>query len=241
MKGPAARQSGDVGPGAPDELAGLPHPRTARELQAVVLHEREGTPFLLYRDGGDVLRIADLLGDTGLVIGRSAPADLVLAWDTQVSRTHCVLELVGAEWTLQDDGLSRNGTFVNGARITARMRLRGGDVIRAGRTNLAFRDPSLAAGVDGTEIAGHEPQVADLTDAQRRVLVALCRPLLDGRRTPATNPEISSEVFLGVDAVKVHLRAMYGKFGLDDLPQNEKRARLSDLALRWALVTDRDR
>jgi hypothetical protein len=224
-----------------DGMAERPRPDTPRELQAVVLRERDQGPFLLHRDGRSVLCIVDLVErDRPVVVGRSAPADLVLAWDPQVSRVHCLFEHIASEWTLQDDGLSRNGTFLNGARVTARTRLRSGDLIRAGRTMLEFRDPAVAFRVEGTEIAADDPQRADLTDAQRRVLVALCRPLLEGRRTPATNPEISREVFLGVDAVKVHLRAMYGKFDLEGLAQNEKRARLSELALRWALVTERD-
>jgi hypothetical protein len=34
-----------------------------------------------------------------------------------------------------------------------------------------------------------------------------------------------------VDAVKAHLRAIFERFGLDDLPQNQKRARLAATAL----------
>ena len=82
---------------------------------------------------------------------------------------------------------------------------------------------------------------AALTDTQRRVLVALCRPLRDSAyATPATNQTIAGEVFLGVDAVKVHLRALYRKLGIGDLPQNEKRARLVELAFHHGLVDDRD-
>jgi hypothetical protein len=45
------------------------------------------------------------------------------------------------------------------------------------------------------------------------VLVALCRPYRDGDRfaTPATNQQIGAEVFLGVDAVKTHLRVLFRK------------------------------
>ena len=72
-----------------------------------------------------------------------------------------------------------------------------------------------------------------LTDTQHRILAALSRPVSGGDRyaTPATNQEIADEVFLSVDAVKAHLRTLYGKFGIEDLPQNQKRVRLVELVI----------
>ena len=72
-----------------------------------------------------------------------------------------------------------------------------------------------------------------LTDTQRAILIALCRPCVgEGRfATPASNSEIAAQVFLSVDAVKAHLRALYRKFGVDPLPHNQKRARLVEIVL----------
>ncbi len=72
-----------------------------------------------------------------------------------------------------------------------------------------------------------------LTETQQRILGALVRPMREGSAydTPATNREIADEVFLSIDAVKGHLRALYAKFYLADLPQNAKRARLAEIAL----------
>jgi hypothetical protein len=72
-----------------------------------------------------------------------------------------------------------------------------------------------------------------LTDTQLGILAALCRPARDGNRfaPPATNLKIAEEVFLSVDAVKAHLRTLYRKFGIEDLPHNQKRARLAELVL----------
>jgi DNA-binding CsgD family transcriptional regulator len=72
-----------------------------------------------------------------------------------------------------------------------------------------------------------------LTDTQREILTALCRPCIGASRfaTPASNNEIAAEVFLSVDAVKAHLRALYRKFGVDPLPHNQKRARLVEIVL----------
>jgi hypothetical protein len=74
---------------------------------------------------------------------------------------------------------------------------------------------------------------SQLTDTQRRILVALARPFDEQERypAPATNREIAAEVCLSVDAVKGHLRKLFKEFGLDDLPQNRKRWALSALAI----------
>ena len=42
-------------------------------------------------------------------------------------------------------------------------------------------------------------------------------------------------MLLSVDAVKGHLRALYAEFGLADLPQNAKRARLAEIGLSGAV------
>jgi len=73
-------------------------------------------------------------------------------------------------------------------------------------------------------------------------LVALCRPYKTGDpyATPASNQDIAREVFLGVDAVKNHLRLLFQRFELGDLPQNQKRARLAQYAFQTGLVAARD-
>ena len=83
---------------------------------------------------------------------------------------------------------------------------------------------------------------AGVSPAQRRVLVALCRPFKDGAAfaTPATNAEIAEQLTSAVDAVKTHLRALFEKFGLADVPQNQKRLALVQRALQSGLVADKD-
>jgi hypothetical protein len=81
-----------------------------------------------------------------------------------------------------------------------------------------------------------------VTEAQRRVLVALCRPFKHqtSAATPATNPQIAAELHRTVAAVKTHLRALFHAFGIEDLPQQQKRRRLVALAFATGLVSDRD-
>lgn len=221
-----------------------PHTATPAELQRRIEAERRGTPFLVYRDG-DERQVLVELGDAGerVTIGRRASCDVPLEWDSEVSRVHATLERVGDDWLVTDDGVSHNGTWVNGSRITGRRRLRDGDVIAAGSTAIAFRTPVAEAepGSQPTVTAGSARADVRLTPAQRRVLVALCRPIMSGGyAAPATNQQVADELVISVDTVKSTLRALFEEFGVDDLPQNQKRAALAQAALRSGAVTRRD-
>jgi pSer/pThr/pTyr-binding forkhead associated (FHA) protein len=162
-----------------------------------------------------------------------------LDWDSDVSRQHAELEHLGGCWTVVDDGLSRNGTYVNDERTSGRRRLHDLDRVRFGKTSVLFRAP--AGPPSGTTSIAVDAAGARISDAQRRVLVALARPYAAGSfATPATNQEIAGELFLSVGAVKAHLRALAEKFGIQELPQNRKRARLVELALQSGEITQRD-
>jgi len=177
-----------------------------------------------------------------VTIGRGSAADVCLSEDCQVSRVHAVLERVGGLWTIVDDGLSRNGTFLNGRRLANRARLRDRDKISVGETVLTFCAPPHTTS-QKTVAGGMMPAVARLTEPQRSVLVALCRPYQGDHpyASPASNQQISGELCLSLDAVKTHLRVLFHKFGIEDLPQNQKRARLAEIALELGLVTDTER
>ena len=214
------------------------HVASPVELKERLEAEREGRPFLLLRDAGGQ-RIVGLGEGERFSVGRDGGMDLTLD-DGQVSLLHAELQRIGGQWTVVDDGLSRNGTFLNGERTSGRRRLRDGDELRFGETVVVFRDPaSIEAGE--TAAAPDAPKV-ELTDSQRRILLALCRPYRDGSpyATPATNRQIADEVFLSVDAVKGHLRLLFDRFGLGDVPQNQKRVKLVEVAMQRGVINIRD-
>jgi len=217
-----------------------PHQASAADLKARIEAERAGAPFLVFYDGEGAQRVLTLDRDT-LSVGRSSDAAICLGWDSQVSRLHAEVARVGEHWVVSDDGLSRNGTYVNDTRITGRRRLQDRDVIRIGLTAMLYRQPGAQA--DPSTALGAGPDVsARVTPAQRRVLVALCRPFAGGATfaTPATNPQIAEELFLTVAAVKTHLRALFEAFEIGALPQQEKRHRLVALAFSSGIVSERD-
>src|SRR5215210_422247 len=218
------------------------HLTSPQELRERIAAERRGAPFLVYRTdaGGQVL--VDLGGSADrLTIGRRASNEVALDWDARVSRVHAALERVGDDWAIMDDGLSHNGTWVNGERVTGRRRLADGDTISVGATAVVFRAPA-GSSVSRATVSAVGPHLGELlTPAQRRVLVALCRPFKDSTyATPATNQRIADELVVTVDTVKGTLRALFEAFGIDDLPQNEKRASLALQALRTGVISRRD-
>jgi hypothetical protein len=198
---------------------------TPAQLSERLQAERRGTPFLLYLDDERRQHIVDLAARPDLVsIGRQPGSDVTLGWDTEVSRTHAIVERVGSAWTLVDDGLSRNGSFVNGQRVRGRRRLDDGDTIRLGNTLLAYVATGGAVRTTVTSTSGAPPE---LSPAQQRVLDALCRPAIDSALAmPAANREIAEALFISVETVKTHMHALFELFEIPDMPQNRKRAEL---------------
>ncbi|HSS04375.1 MAG TPA: FHA domain-containing protein [Solirubrobacterales bacterium] len=223
-----------------DPLA--PHSLSPSELKELLAAERTGQPFLVFRrEEGELALFTIGGGEQARTIGRRAETDLAIAWDSEVSGLHAELQVLGGEWAILDDGLSTNGTYVSGQRVNGRRRLRDGDRIRIGQTILVYKAGGPAT-VQETVAAGETAALQELTETQRRVLVALCRPYRDGGNftRPATNQQIADEVFLSVEAVKMHLRALFGKFELSGLAQNEKRGRLAECALQLGVISQRD-
>ncbi|HEX6712246.1 MAG TPA: FHA domain-containing protein [Thermoleophilaceae bacterium] len=222
-----------------DQSPVAPHMSTPAELKERIAAERTGAPFLVYRDG-DGRQVIHALGDAAVTVGRRPDNDVALDWDEEVSRLHAQLEHIKGDWAVVDDGLSRNGSFVNGEPIKGRQRLRDGDRLCFGRTILVYRSPA-ADDAPSTAATASRTVVASLSETQRKVLVALCRPMaVSAFITPASNKEIADELFLSVDAVKAHLRVLFERFELTELPQNQKRTSLAAIALLNEIVLPRD-
>jgi pSer/pThr/pTyr-binding forkhead associated (FHA) protein len=219
------------------EALGL-HRRTPAELKAVIEAQRAGTAFLEYRDGDEALRIVPLGPEQDrLSIGRLAACEVALGWDSEVSRAHALLEQVGGAWTLEDRG-SSNGTLVNTVRINRPHVLHDGDVVRVGRTQLVFHaggDDDLRRTTPAIDRVAPNP-----TDSQRKVLVELCRPALERGGGAASNREIAETLFVSVETVKTHMRALFDAFDVGDVPQYHKRTELVRLALETGIVSVHD-
>jgi FHA domain len=215
----------------------LGHP-TEEELEARREAERLGERFLVFRDeeGRQVIRA--LAEARAVTIGRRPEADVSIPWDPEMSRLHAELEVRAGEWTITDDGLSQNGTWVNGLRLTGRRRLNDGDLVRVGQTMFVFCDPVPVA-TGPTLVPGELSATPRFSEQQQRVLHALCRPLFkDGEGiNPATDEQIAQVTGIPLDAVASELDHLGRALGLDEMPSLDQRAEIALLAMRSGLVS----
>ena len=218
------------------------HTSTPAELVERIDLERRGVPFLAWRDAEGNQRLAALdEARERVTVGRREDSDIPLWWDAEVSRVHVILERAGRDWMVVDAGLSQNGTWIGGTRVSGHRRLAGGDVLRVGRTLVTYHQPQ-ATDPGATAISDDLAMLVELTTMQRRVLEALCRPFAEGSAFagPATNQAIADELHLSVEAVKTHLRTLFRKFAIGDVPQNQKRLQLVETAMRAGFVPERE-
>ena len=170
-----------------------------------------------------------------VVIGKSTDADVVIDFDTTVSRRHAVLERVGESWAIRDLG-STNGTSINGERVFGDRALRDGDEIILGRTRVIYQ-AQQGAPETSTEAVASAPAV---TRREKDVLIELCRPLLSGSAftPPATVRDIADRLFVTESDVKGHLGRLYDKFQID--ASGERRVHLANAALQTGAVSFSD-
>jgi class 3 adenylate cyclase len=111
-----------------------------------LLHDRieaelRGSAYVVFHDGTGkqhVVRLDD--EESTISVGRRVENDIAFSWDGEVSREHAELLCAPEGWTLVDRN-SRNGSYLNGQRVTGPHRLRDGDVLRFGDTVVLFRAP----------------------------------------------------------------------------------------------------
>jgi pSer/pThr/pTyr-binding forkhead associated (FHA) protein len=174
-----------------------------------------------------------------VTLGKASTNDVALDYDDTVSRLHAVFENLGFAWSIRDLG-SRNGTFLNGERISAERVLRSKDEVRVGKTKLIFwevRDSGEGPREEETRAAQPSELPPRLTRREVDVLVVLCRPLVsdDPFPEPASVRRMAGELFVTEAAVKQHLQNLYDKFAIP--AEGDRRVRLANEALRRGAVT----
>jgi pSer/pThr/pTyr-binding forkhead associated (FHA) protein len=212
---------------------------TQEELEARRAAEQTGAPFLVYRDDQGRQQIFSLAERSdGVTLGRRHEADISIPSDPEMSRLHAELVPRAGEWTVSDDGLSQNGTWVNGLRLAGRRRLADGDLVSVGRTVIAFCAPA-PAGAGPTLVPGQLSARPRFSEQQQRVLRALCRPLFaDGEGiNPAGDEEIAAATGIPLEVVVAELDHLGRVLGLEEMPQPDQRAEVGLLAVRSGLVS----
>lgn len=101
-------------------------------LAQVVLKEAWLKVEVGFRPGREMILTKD-----GTSIGRDESSDVGLFGDPAVEKAHAHIVLQGAHYHIEDLG-SKAGTFVNESKISGRISLRSGDLIRIGKNVLRF-------------------------------------------------------------------------------------------------------
>lgn len=106
-----------------------------------------GAYLVLQTESGT--RHLSLAGSNCWTVGRSDDNNFVLP-DRWISRNHAMLQCMETgEFYLIDLG-SRNGSFVNGRRVSVPVTLHNGDLLTFGQTELKFYCPSVEASVSSS-------------------------------------------------------------------------------------------
>lgn len=173
-----------------------------------------------------------------VTIGKASTNEVSLEHDSTVSRLHAVLDNLGFAWSVRDVG-SRNGTYLNGEKISAERVMRSGDELRVGRSRLIFWEAREGdeATADATVSVAPTELPPRLTRRELEVLLVLCRPLVSDDPFPEAISvrRMAQELFVSEAAVKQHLQNLYDKFAIPS--EGERRTRLANEAVRRGAVT----
>ncbi|WP_309662003.1 FHA domain-containing protein [Sphingomonas sp.] len=126
-------------------------------------HESDQIHCLLKLDG-EVPETRFVVSAEGLKVGRTAPADIIVA-GAGVSRSHCLVELAGDQLRVSDLN-STNGTYIDNQRIVGAQDLPVGAVLRVGNVSFEHEIRSRAeidqqsSAISGNRGNPREPKLA---------------------------------------------------------------------------------
>jgi len=173
---------------------------------------------------GDAATVLPILGERA-TLGRSEGCSIRLSGDPSISREHAVLERTEA-WTIRDLD-SRNGTYVNGERISNPATLAFGDSFQVGKFVL-----TLLGSPTDTESTVHEnapsapADVSRLTNREKEVLALVA--------LGSTDQAIAHQLGIKVKTVHSHLERVHEKTG------RRRRPDLTRLAIETGIISSHD-
>ena len=112
---------------------------SAGDIVAMAMSKRTGAARATAAHGGRLVSLVDgkeyNIADSGLVVGRDASCDVVVA-QHEVSRRHAEIQISDDGYVLRDT--SANGLYVNGERVQGSHKLVRADVLRIGTEEFRF-------------------------------------------------------------------------------------------------------
>ena len=224
-------------------MSAEPRQTSAPELKAQIEAERGGRPFLVFRDGEGEQRIVLVEeGTTELWVGRGElgrPAARLGRGGLRPARPDRGRRATSARCSTTASpatapSSARSGSTGGGACATAtRCASAAPRSSSAAPARARPKRPSAASEVPAAAT------VSPASAASSSPSAAPSRTATPSPRRP-TNQAIADELHLSVDAVKTHMRALFEKLGVEDLPQNRKRVALAERALQSGVVSRRE-
>jgi hypothetical protein len=133
-----------------------PRPPQVAELHSFSVDEADPNAEVhcLDLESGELSEELFVIDSSGLKIGRSAPADIVISHKS-ISREHCIIGLANDELLVTDLN-STNGTYIDDQRVSRATILPVGSVVRIGQIALrhAVRTRAAAAAAAGGGLPG---------------------------------------------------------------------------------------
>jgi serine phosphatase RsbU (regulator of sigma subunit) len=114
--------------------------------------------------------------EKSLRLGRDISCELFFPEDSGLSRQHLAIEGAGDHWSVRDLS-SKNGTFLNGERLTGTQRLKAGDSIQASRTQ-------IFVGIPGKPKEHVQFDPTPSTSAGAGTVVVQLKDLLENKDSP---------------------------------------------------------
>ncbi len=147
---------------------------TIEDVSSVVAGPPPVPVVVLVAAGNEIMHRAFAFADKPLLVGRvGAVGDGVELDDDRASRQHAAIERRGRQWIVRDLG-SRNGTYLDGERLTADATASGDRVVRVGHSVLLLledgRGHDTPPGDEDGAVVG--PELARVYDDIRRHAVA---------------------------------------------------------------------
>ena len=128
------------------------------------------------------------LEEAGLTVGRAHSNDLCYPEDASLSRQHLRLALEGQSVWAEDLG-SKNGTLLNGTKLSGRKELKTGDRVTAGRLVITLVDPKVEETGNVVFVAGESdtPSATVMTRLEDLLSSEATAPLV-GRESATPRP-----------------------------------------------------
>ncbi|MGL4512455.1 MAG: sigma 54-interacting transcriptional regulator [Lacipirellulaceae bacterium] len=122
----------------------------------------DSTAYLVIREGSKWTDVFRLQEGESVTLGR-APTNRIVLKDERCSRNHAEVFPASGKWVLRDLE-SRNGTTLNGGRVTSDHTLAPGDIIRVGSVCMAFVDDLTQAFPDSQNVLRASQPITGSTD-----------------------------------------------------------------------------